>query len=271
MPVADDIEARLRDLGAHLDFPPAPPLAAMVRARIAGAEPPRPGAARWQPRRALAALALVAALVAALVLGIPPVRTTVAHWLGIGGVEIVPVQTLPPTVARTPRPRGSAVPGEDLDLGSAVTVQEAQRRAGFAPLVPGVLGPPDATWLRDTAGGMVSLVYLPRPGLPEAHETGVGLLVTELRAGVETPLLRKFVGPDTPVLPVSVDGGSGYWIAGTAQAPSEIAYVLPDGRVLDDSLRLAAPTLLFQRGPLTVRIEGQLSETEALRIAESLP
>jgi hypothetical protein len=205
-------------------------------------------------------------VLAALVLGVPPLRTTVAHWLGIRGVQIVPVQTLPPIPSRTQRPLESpAVPGALLGLGVPVSVAQAQARVGFPPLIPAALGPPDAVWVRDDDGGVVTLVYLPRAGLPASSNSGVGLLVTEFRATVDSALFLKFVGPETQVLPVGVGGQPGFWIGG---APHDIGYVLPDGSVVADSLRLAGPTLVFQRGALSVRIEGAITEAQALHIAE---
>ena len=269
------LEARLFDLGSGIDFPPTPPLAVAVRARLATTPLPRhggwptrtaAGVSTW-PRRALAAVAVVA-LAAALVLGIQPVRTTVAHWLGIRGVEITPVQTLPPIPTRTPRPSETpAPPGDTLSLGVPSSLASAQQRIGFVPLVPASLGAPDAVWVRDDYGGMVTLLYLPRSGLPAAGETGVGLLVTEFRATTDVPLMQKFVGPDTTATPVTVQGQPGFWIAG---APHELGYVLPDGTGVADTLRLAAPTLVFQHGNLSVRIEGAISQQQALQIAASL-
>lgn len=259
----DALERRLLDLGAHLEFPPTPALAAAVRGRL-GEPPPR--ARLWVAwRRPLLGAAVALAAVVVLVLAIPPVRTTVAHWLGIRGVEITPVQTLPPIPSTTPVP--SAVLGDGLSLGIPVTLAQAQARLGFRVLVPAQLGPPDAVWVRDEDGGVASLVYRPRPGLPGSSPSGVGLLVTEFRATAQ-PLFEKFVGPDTVVAPVRVaGGGQGFWITGAASA---IAYALPDGSVVPETLRLAGPTLVFERGDLSVRIEGAPAQAQAVAIAESL-
>jgi hypothetical protein len=267
-PGPPDIEARLRDLAAHIDYPPAPDIAAAVRARIAAAPAPRPRL-WWAWRRRVAGVALVVVILAALVLGVSPLRTTVAHWLGIRGVEIVPVQTLPPVPTRTQHPSESpAVPGDQLRLGVPVTSAQAQARLGFAPLVPAALGPPDAIWVRDEEGGVLTLVYLPRPDLRASSTTGVGLLLTEFRATTDSTLFRKFVDPESPVLPVSVGGQPGFWIGGAAHG---LAYILPDGSGVVDQLRLAGPTLVFQHGALSVRIEGATTEAQALHIADSLP
>jgi hypothetical protein len=268
--VSADLEQRLRELGADLGFPPTPPLVAAVRARLNA----RPDArvTRLLPppwwRRRIAVAAMTVALALVLVLAIPPARTTVAHWLGVRGVEIVPVQTLPPIPTATAQPSPSpSAPGDLLRLGVVVPLDQVPARVGFTPVVPSALGTPDAVWVRDEGGGIVTLVYLPRPGLPASGPTGVGLLITELRAGIDQRLLGKFVDPSTPLLPVTVAGGQGFWIGG---APHAVGYLLPGGNSLFDDLRLAGPTLLFERGDLTVRIEGLAEEQAALGMAATL-
>jgi hypothetical protein len=79
--------------------------------------------------------------------------------------------------------------------------------------------------------------------------------------------MQKFVGPGTSVTPVSVGGAEGFWIAGT---PHDVAYQLPDGTYRPDTLRLAGPTLIFERGDITIRLEGALNETQALTLAGQL-
>jgi hypothetical protein len=264
-PRFNDLESRLLDLGASVEFPATPPLAAVVRARLGEAPPLSLRTRLWAAwRRPLLGAAIALAAAAVLVLAIPPARTTVAHWLGIRGVEITPVQTLPPIPSRTAAP--PVIPGDGLSLGIALTLAQAQSRLGFSVLVPTQLGPPDAVWARDDDGGVVTLVYLPRPGLPGSSPSGVGLLVTEFRA-TAAPLIRKYIGPDTAVTPVQVGGGQGYWITG---APAAVAYTLPNGNIVGETLRLAGPTLVFEHGDLSVRIEGAPAQAQAVAIGESL-
>ncbi|MGW4006168.1 hypothetical protein ACWEGM_30935, partial [Streptomyces nigra] len=87
---------------------------------------------RWARRRWRALMAALCGLVAVLVLT-PPVRAAVLDWFGFAGAEI----RYDPSA--TPSP-GAGVPG----CGSPVPLAEAERRAGFAPVVPGRLGTPDA-------------------------------------------------------------------------------------------------------------------------------
>jgi hypothetical protein len=248
--VSPDLERRLTDLGRHLEFPPTPPLAAMVRPHLT--RPSRgPRITRWRVVLA-AAIAILG-----VAFGVPPVRTAIAHWLGIQGVVINPVRSLP-------TPSG---PGANLNLGRRSSLESARQSAGFRLLVPQALGAPDAVYTRFDIGPAVSLVYAPRAGLPQSRQTGVGLLVTEFRGATDPVLIQKFVGPGTTVLPVTVNGGSGFWLGG---APHEVAYALPDGSLQPDTLRLSGPTLVFENGPVTIRIEGAVTEAQALAIARSL-
>ena len=66
---------------------------------------------------------------------------------------------------------------------------------------------------------------------------------------------------------VTVGGEPGYWFSGE---PHFFTYLDATGQVRDEQTRLAGNTLIWQRGDLTLRLEGQLSKEEALRIAESM-
>jgi hypothetical protein len=149
-------------------------------------------------------------------------------------------------------------------------MEVARARAGFTVVVPSSLGAPDAVWLgptRSDSSPVVSLVYLPRPGLPQSGQSGVGLLITEVRSSIDTQVFGKFVGPDTTLLPATVRGaGQAFWLNGF----HDIAYVDSKAGVMFDSLRLAGPTLFFERGDITVRVEAAVDEQTAVGIAESL-
>ena len=266
-PPADaEMERALTDLGRRLDWPPTPDLARAVRTRLAVAPARRRPfpAFLLQPGRgmALAALALLLA-VAAAVLAVPAARTTVAEWFGLRGVEIRPVTTTP---TAAPSPFASVIfPGE------RVTLAEARARAGFTVRAPELpeLGPPDEVYLgQGPLAGQVALVYRARPGLPQAAQVPVGLLLTQFRSSIELPVvLQKQIGPGTELEPVRVGNTRGFWIEGR---PHRLIYQDAAGRSHDESSRLAGNTLLWERDGITYRLESALSRDEALRIAESL-
>ena len=267
-----ELEQALADLAAALEFPPTPDLAAAVGARLDEAPAGAPARARrrgwpiglpgW---RRLAVAGLVAVLLAAAVLvASPGTREAVARRLGLRGVGVELGGPPPPTVTTRPGER------LDLGLGGRVTLEEARRRVGFPVLVPGVAGfrQPAAVFVNENAppGGRVDLVYRARPGLPASPFTDAGLLVTEFQ-GQPSPLFLKKVAVAGMVEEVTVGGEPGYWFSGE---PHFFTYQDARGAVREERTRLAGNTLIWQRGDLTLRLEGEITKQEALAIAESM-
>ena len=272
-----DLEGALADLAAAIEFPSTPDLAGAVATRLAEAPArgPTPARARRRDRlvglgrrtgwRRLAVVGLAAVLLAAAVLvASPGTREAVARRLGLRGVGVELGGPPPPTVTTRPGQR------LDLGLGQRVTLEEARRRVGFPVLVPSAAGfrQPAAVYVNDAVpvGGRVDLVYRARPGLPASPFTDVGLLVTEFR-GQPTPDFIKKVARAGLVEEVTVDGQPGYWFSGE---PHFFTYLDATGQVRDEQTRLAGNTLIWQRGDLTLRIEGEISRQEALALARSM-
>jgi len=286
-----ELERALADLGGHLEQPPAPPLAEAVMARIAERPAParrlrplarhtgppgppgrlarrlgplarRPAPAQWRGWQRVAVAALVLLVLAAgIVVATPGAREAVARRLGLRGVEIHLGGPAP--TSTTLRPGA----GADLGLGRRVTLEQARAAVGFRLLVPAVPGfeRPDAVYLSDNVpGGRVDFVYLPRPGLRASPFTDVGLLVTEFQA---TPFTEKFAKDTTQVEQVTVGGELGYWLTGQ---PHAFVYRDRNGNLQGETARLAGSTLVWTHGVLTLRLEGQVSKQEALRLAESM-
>jgi hypothetical protein len=264
-----ELERTLSRLGAELDWPPTPDLAATVRARVSttAPEPGGPAAApgrrpRLVPpvglRRSLA-IALVALLLLAggAFAALPGVRDAVLEAFGLQGATVERRATLP-----TPPP------ARPLDLGTRTTLAAAQRGLGFEPLVPGDLGPPDGVYVRrGVPGAELSLAYGSRPGLPRAGSTRLGLLVTEFRGDLAPEYLGKVVGLTATVERLRIDGWRAIWIEG---APHFFLYRDPDGDVVESQVRLAQNVLLLERGRLLVRLEGAFDRDRAIALARSL-
>jgi hypothetical protein len=267
-----ELEQALADLAAALEFPPTPDLAAAVGARLDEAPAPAPARARRRGRliglsgwRRLAVAGLAAVLLAAAVLvASPGTREAVARRLGLRGVGVELGGPPPPTVTTRPGER------LDLGLGERVTLEEARRRVGFPVLVPGAAGfrQPAAVFVNENVppGGRVDLVYRARPGLPASPFTDAGLLVTEFR-GQPSPLFLKKMAVAGMVEEVTVGGEPGYWFSGE---PHFFTYEDAGGNVREERTRLAGNTLVWQRGDLTLRLEGEITKQEALAIAESM-
>jgi hypothetical protein len=218
------VDDRLRAL--ELEWPPEPDVAPRVRARL---ERKR---RRW-PRLAIPVAVLV------LVAAVPPARSTVLDWLGIGGETIE-------RVPETPSP--TATP---LDLGTRIPLPRDA-------LVPAALGRPDAVY---EAGDIVTLRYRPRPGLPE-------VLLAQFPGRTRETYVRKQVGPHTRIDRVTVQGEPGFWLSGASHS---LLYEDPNGTVRDIPARLAGPTLAWRHGDRTLRLEADIPKSRALAIARSIP
>jgi hypothetical protein len=269
-----DLEGALADLAAAVEFPPTPDLAAAVTARLDRAPAAAPAAPVARARRWLGGLAgwrrlaaaglAVVLLAAAVLVASPGTREAVARRLGLRGVGVEIGGPPPPTVTTIPGGR------LDLGLGDRVSLAEARRRVDFPVLVPGAAGfqRPDAVFVDETvpSGGRVDLVYRARPGLPASSFTDAGLLVTEFR-GQPTPEFLKKVTVLGMVEQVTVGGEPGYWFSGE---PHFFTYRDAAGNLREEQTRLAGNTLIWQRGDLTLRLEGELTRAEAIGIAESM-
>jgi hypothetical protein len=173
-------------------------------------------------------------------MAVPSTRHAILHALGLRGVSIERVPRLPPLPA-----------GARLGLGERIPLNRARHAAGFTALLP--TQPATAYLDRDVAGGRISLVTGP-------------VLIIELR-GTSTPFISKLIGPDTHAQPVRVNGGHGIYLSG---ATHEVIFQESTGAIQTDRIRLAGNVLLWQQGPLTLRIEGTHTLNQALAIARSL-
>jgi hypothetical protein len=237
-----ELELALRQLGAAIEFPEPPDLATRVRGRL-GEAPDR----GWAPRR-LAALAFaVLAVAVAGVLAVPSARTSVLEWLGIKGVSVTRVETLPEV--------GLLRVG---DLGTQVTLAEARERAPWLvePRLKEV-GPPDQVYYSThVPGDQVTFLW----GTPR----NARLLMTQSPGEV---FAEKLLGPGTTAERANVNGKFGVWFSGE---PHAFVFMDERGQIREELPRLARNTLLWQDGQLTIRIEGDLSKDEALEIARSV-
>ncbi|MFE0451412.1 hypothetical protein ACFW2D_08985 [Streptomyces sp. NPDC058914] len=267
--------ARLREelkaLGRSLDAPGGASAETMAervlqqvlaeRLPVPVAEPSGPrarlrAARRWARARRRSMTAVLCGLLAVLALT-PPVRAAVSDWFGFGGVEV--------------RYDPSAVPSADAVVpgcGRSVSLREAERRAGFAPLVPKALGTPDAV----TVSGLpherflVSLCW---------REPGGTVRLDEFRARLDPSFVKSV--PELPEF-VPLDGSSADDLSGSAlwfARPHLLRFPLvdADGERWTRETRTAGPTLLWTSsggdGSVTLRLEGVGSKERAVEIAAS--
>jgi len=222
-----DLQERLLRLGREIDYPETPNLTTMLRTRL---EQPAQRQ-RFDTRRLAVAAAVLIVTVGAL-LAIPTTRDAIAGFFGLNGVIIQRVPRLP-----SPTPSSGATVGERLGLGRQVTLPQAQAAVPYGISFPQALGTPDQVYLIQPADvKAVALVWLPRPGLPVAAQTGVGALVIEFPGQVQPDLFMKMLGPDATLEPVQVNSNPGYWISGK---PHGFFFLDSRGNPREDTFRLA--------------------------------
>jgi hypothetical protein len=262
----DQLERELVELGRRLDVPAPPEVVTTVRQRIAsqleaGGPRPAPSGRRgpgqqrawWRNPRLLQAAAAVLLVFAALLALSPQVRAAVRDVLRFAGIEIheesAPVR---------PTPTGHpALPGERI-----VTLAEAQAQADFAIRVPAELGAPDEVRVADgEPPRVVSLIYRAGPGRPSADSSGVAIRIDEF-AGSLSPVYEKY---GVEVERVPIDGALGIWVP----RPHTLVYVDRSGSFREQAARMSAQTLIWQVGTTTLRMEGDFTKEEAIRIARS--
>jgi len=258
VPEITELEQRLDLLREGIEWPATPAMAGRIAARIAA---PAPARRPWfRTQWALAAAVVLLAI--ATLITYTPTRDAIASWINLHTI-ITRVNQLP-----TPSPRPSGPLGTRLGLGQPSTLAAAQAKAGWQILVPASLGQPDEVYFQvDAPAGEVSLVYKSRPGLKVSGQTGVAVLITEVSGRVDTNFFGKMLWPDTTIEDVTVNGHRGWWITG---APHEIFFVDANGNFRNETLRLATNTLLIDYNGIVIRIEGDLTKTQALEIAASL-
>jgi hypothetical protein len=244
-----ELERELRLLGAEIAWPAEPQLAARVRARVAAAEREAraPLFSGWR-RPAAIALAILAVAVAAA-MAVPQARTAIFRWLGLTSVRIVHVDTLPSVPVNT-----------QLDLGERVTTAEARSSVRYHVYMPRKAGRPDAVYLLHfPPGGQVSFIW----GSPSRPR----LLFSQFRGSRTEQFIEKLVPTGTRVERVRVDGERGYFLAGE---PHQFYYVNSEGQVIQESIRLAGNTLLWEHDGLVLRLEGDFDKQDALALARSV-
>jgi len=249
--MSSPMEQALVDLAAHIDWPePAHDTPDLSR-RLA-ARPVARRSYRWIP-----VTALLLVLVASLLLFSPQARQAVADLLGVAGIEIT-FEHDPP-----------AVVGGELDLGEAVTLEEAAEAVAFELSVPGSLGLPDGVFLSDRpSSGRVTMAWESDEALPASGDTGIGVVYSQFALELaEEADFVKSVMPDTSVRAIEVGSAIGLWIEG---APHLISYEDAVGNRVEEETRLAGNVLMWESDGVTHRLETTLGLGPTLALADSL-
>jgi hypothetical protein len=235
------LETRLQQLGRELDFPEEPDVTEEVLNRIE-----RPEQLPFWRRRAVLVAVAAAVVAVGAVFAVPPARSAILDFFGIGTAEIRIVDELP------------EVEAGPLNLGNGTSLETARREAPWLLEPRGdEVGDPDAVFVQSfELGAPVTFVW----GDPDRPR----LLLTQVRG---TYHFEKLVhGTRGGLTLTEIDGADAAWIEGE---PHVVFYETERGGA-DLPGRLARNTLVWSRGPVTLRLEGDLSQEQAERIARSV-
>jgi hypothetical protein len=163
-----------------------------------------------------------------------------------------------PSAARSESGQGGRYLGEDLGFGERVTLGEARSRTDAPVLLPRAAGPGEPeVYVGDPREDGVTLVYRARPGLPPLGATETGLILTERMGGVEAAYFPEGARPEEVFERVEVGGRPGYWAPAGSDASSRAGL-------------LGGSVLVWGQGDRALRLEADLPEEEAIRVAESV-
>jgi hypothetical protein len=234
MPDHDDLIAELRLLADHLDVPAPADQRAAVRARLARKKP------RWRIWVISALVALAGAVGA-----VAPARAAVVNAVGgllrVAGIEV-----------RTAPSSSVSLPAHPSPLPSVQTVglEEARRKVQFPVLLPSTLGTPDSVTVADE-NRVLTLTYSGPVRLDEFDGTLSVLFLKQTPNAVWVELAGS---------------SAALWLP----EPHPVTYVDRNGVERTATAHLAGPTLIWQTGAVTYRLEGIKQPDEALAVARSL-
>jgi hypothetical protein len=241
------LDEALGQLAEAVTYPPAPDVSGAVAGRVAG-RPARSPHSRWLLRGAVAAaLALVAAVIA--VAASEDARDAVADFLGFGVAgERIELSRTTPTPTTTPLPRLEGVVEE-------TTLERATAALGFGLKIP--------------EGAVVERVFLLELfGLRGAVLRTPGYDLWQFRNDGGVFLGKGGFYGSTAVEELTIGGEPAYWITG---GPRVLVARDAGGReVTGTHIDSEGRALLFARGAVTFRIEGDISREEALAIAATI-
>ena len=231
-------------LARSLVYPATPDVVLAIKRREMGS--PRP---QTFPLRRAVALVLALVTLCASLWAVPQVRAAIAEWWQMGAVRIFPVQA-------TPSPPVTPLPPPDLSqLGSLVTLAEAQAEVSYSIWHSPDLGPPDALYVRrDYDPAVVSLVWFDAAA-PEQ--------IKAMLWHINLPLYSTKWIYINQMQEVTVNGLPAFGLTG----PHQLQLL---GNPTAPPRLVTNTVLIWTDGDMTYRLEGDFTLEEAVRLAESL-
>ena len=241
----EEWEMRVQKTSREFEFPETPNIAQQVNRNL---RPTRPSFAVGR------AAAILLVLLLTIVVAVPEIRASVLEFLKIGAVRIIPIPTLTPAPTREPIPT-PYIPM--LEFGTEVTLAEAQATVDYPitlPTIPQDLGSPNHVYLQETPLPMVVLVW----DEPESLDT-TWLILYVIDS---QDAFFKFM-PNEPQM-TTVDEQQAVWITD----PHLMEYVERSAGAVQRVIE--ANVLIWEVDGITYRLEANVSQEEAIQIAESM-
>jgi hypothetical protein len=245
------VEQDLRLLSEAMTYPATPAIAAAISRRLGEAARYEPQRARiWQ--LALAGAAATVVLAAAIAGSIAPARDAVADFFD--RINIFETD--------------ESIKGLPTEItGAPLTLEEAEARLGAPILLPaypeGIA--PQRVLLQDFGEVNSAVIFFRHP-----NGATFALFETSARIGKGisgVPVGKGVPDPETQVTTVPGLGSEAYWLKGLRI----VQYYDPQGNVIPESVRATdVNTLIWDENGFVFRLEGDLSQEEAVRIARSL-
>jgi hypothetical protein len=262
----DDLtfEREVQRMAATMTFPSAPSLRGPVLAAIARDTAAAAGARRppgLQLRLAFATAVLVAIAGLGVALSVPASRSAIAEFFGIEGsrIEVLPTAAPGVTPAPFPTPQGIesyATPSSLIDI---------RRDFGIEPALPPGEGAPQGVYIANYLDAYPVILQYPSFDLWEVRLSG-----GTFNKGVPIqPVFDKAVRSGTKIEDLTINGSPAAWISGGEHI---VRYLDATGRTVDASVRtVERNTLVWRNDSFFYRLETDLPQADAIRIASSLP
>jgi hypothetical protein len=251
----DRLGDALRALAGHLAWPDAEALPAAVVRRLEAT-----GASGARPRPSLPSRRRTLVILIAALLALAAVAAAAKLVIDLGAITIETGPGLPTAVPTGAVGRSS--------FGRPVSLPRAAEIAGFAPRVPGELGPPDLVWADRTDVSFdrqetttIVMAWRPRPGLPAIGGTPWGAVLMEFRGHADVAT-KTLTGGEARIEPASVNGRPAYVISGA----HELDLLTSTGVRRFISTAIA---VLWNEGSIALRLETSQDRPRALEIAGS--
>jgi hypothetical protein len=170
-----------------------------------------------------------------------PVGAAVLDWFGFAGV----------LVREDPGRRPSSAPAPPA-ARPELSIAEARRRVAFDPVILAALGTPQGVEV-SADRRVLSMTW--------AREPEGTVRLDQFNGRLDYRFAKTAPG----VQFTSVGGDFAIWF----DQPHEVVVLSPDGSTRAETARLAGHTLIWERGPVTLRLEGDLDLRRAVELAET--